>query len=1536
MRTLPSIIAAFVCLGLSTSGWTQEIVDDWRYTLRRPANEWRQVNFDDSEWTKGTGGFGTYGTPGARVGTTWATNSIWLRKSFELTSIPANPALLMHHDEDADIYINGKQVGNVAGYTSKYVVIPIDNEERGVLKTGNNTMAVHCKQTTGGQFIDVHLIDAGSVPELPKPKRSTKPFLSELITKWGAEVTPENAWTEYPRPLMRRDNWTNLNGNWDYAVTPIDVQEKPTDWSGKILVPYSLESKLGGVQRLLDASEALWYHRSFRLEEKSAGRSWLLNFEAVDYRCEVIVNGKSVGTHTGGNTPFSLDISDAISEGDNELVVRVEDATEAFQLRGKQVINARGIWYTQVSGIWQTVWLEEAAGDHIDDLKISTSAKEGSITVETKTVSNKTVEVVVKDGETTVATVKGGTTTTLKLDGAKLWTPANPHLYDITVNLLDESGQVVDSVDSYAGIRDVGKVKDADGHWRFTLNGEVVFHWGPLDQGWWPDGLLTPPSDEAMLFDIEWLKSAGFNMIRKHIKVEPRRYYYHCDRLGMMVWQDQVSGGIGRNNGWPAWTRLMPNPVDAMWPPKQHKQFMAELEEMIGSLESHPSIVCWVPFNEAWGQHQTVKVGKWTSRRDPSRLVNVASGGNFWPAGDIVDEHRYPHPGFPFDLNTNGRFDDYIKVMGEFGGHGYPVKGHLWDANRRNWGYGGLPQNEEEYKERYATSLRMLNELRGKGIAAGVYTQTTDVEGEINGLMTYDRKVIKIPAKDLAVLHQVLFTETPQQAAKADQFPREALREVPTNRKPAPVMSAETILAGLESHDKALYIKAGWIRDPYITTGPDDFYYLTGTQPKEGDPREAKNPYNIGLGDASIVGDQVRLWRSKDLINWESLGPIFTVDDTMKAKSGKKIPKRLIWAPEVHWLADKGRWALVHCPGMHSSLAFTEGKELRAPWTHPMNGAMGKRHDPSIFTDDDGKRYLLWANTSIAPLSDDLTGYTAKPVRIDPAGSRPGPDGEPISRIGHEGATMIKVGDKYVHLGTAWSTDQGRKGSYNLYYCVADKITGPYGPRKFAGRFLGHGTPFKDKQGKWWCTAFFNGNVPPVTRAGIQTRDIGDNAKTINEQGVTIVPLDVRMLDNGEVYIRAKDPDYANPGPDEAQKFDDVGQAANLSTSLKTRKQAGSLHYDDLAVSGRWSADRINAWYDAHPWLVGCNYYPATAINQIDMWQASTWDPKQIDKELGWAESIGMNTLRVYLHDLVWADDEEGLYKRMDEFLEICENHGIRPFFVFFDDCHYPKPKLGEQPLPVRAWHNSGWLNCPARDVALRYAHGTATQTEVAQLKGYVQRTMQRFANDERVLAWELYNEPGRGAGNLDGQAKRGAIGDLSRKLVHDSWVWAREVNPSQPITSCTAGSVGEMNKAINYANADMHSIHCYSPPEELEKLIEEYQADGRPILMTEWLARSAGSTVQDCLPVLKRHNVAAINWGLVVGKSQTHYPWSSRKGPNGKRLDVNETRASGHIIRPGEPFPEPKVWFHDLFRMDGTPFDQAEIDTFRELIGIE
>ena len=573
-------------------------------------------------------------------------------------------------------------------------------------------------------------------------------------TAWGERVTADNAWRDYPRPALRRTNWTNLNGYWQFVVTRGAVRETPAKWSGKIVVPFAIEAPLSGVARRFGPDDALWYRRTVAVK-KRPDRRYLLNFEAVDYESTVWVNGTKVGSHRGGFLPFSFDITDALNDGRNTIIVRVTDATDTpgrYQLHGKQRLDPQGIWYTPVSGIWQTVWMEEVPRRYIADLKI-TATIDGKVSVRVATSGvagggepRRVVVTASLDGKQVARAEANGPTVQLAIDDPQLWSPRSPTLYDLTVTLGD------DVVQSYVGLREVGRAKDADGHWRFTLNGKPIFHFGTLDQGWWPDGLLTPPSDEAMRSDIEFLKAAGFNTIRKHIKVEPRRYYYHCDRIGMMVWQDHVSN---RNRSVdPKWTRLQPDPAKVTWPAAAHRQFMTELQGMIDRLGNHPCIVLWVPFNEAWGQHQTVEVVKWVMKYDPTRLVNVASGGNFFPVGHVVDAHRYPHPGFPFELGRGGRFDPFVKVMGEFGGHGFPVKDHLWNPGKRNWGYGGLPKDKQEWLERYRTSMKMLGELKRQGIAAGIYTQTTDVEGEINGLITYDRKVRKIPPEQLRKIHQ--------------------------------------------------------------------------------------------------------------------------------------------------------------------------------------------------------------------------------------------------------------------------------------------------------------------------------------------------------------------------------------------------------------------------------------------------------------------------------------------------------------------------------------------------------------------------------------------------------------------------------------------------------------------------------------------------------------------------------------------------------------------------------------------------------------
>jgi len=580
-----------------------------------------------------------------------------------------------------------------------------------------------------------------------------QPVPGKMMTRWGRDVKPANAWREYPRPQFERAKWQNLNGLWDYAVTAKDAPQ-PSEWPGKILVPYAIESTLSGVGTLLSPEQALWYRQSFKHSTKS-GHRLLLNFEAVDYHATIWVNGQHVGEHIGGNTAFSFDITETLKKGVNEIIMRVWDATGGAQLRGKQTLEPKGIWYTRVSGIWQTVWLEEVPDRHLVDAKISTAIDPATISVSPRLAGGlqpgETVRVTAMLGRKLIATAAGPGDLQLNIADAKLWSPAQPSLYDLKIELLDAKGKVVDTVKSYAGIRVVGQRRDAQGHLRFTLNGQEIFHWGPLDQGWWPDGLLTPPSDAAMRSDVYFLKQAGFNMIRKHIKVEPRRYYAYCDRAGIMLWQDQVAGGKN-----PKWTRMQPNPTDAEWSDTDHAQWMAELKAMMDELNNHPSIVVWVTFNEAWGQHRTVEVGQWTMAYDPTRLVNVASGGNFWPAGHIADHHQYPNPGFPLE---DERFKDLIKVVGEFGGHGWPVEGHLWNPGMRNWGYGGLPKDKEEYLARYIKSLDLLTELQAKGIAAGVYTQTTDVEGEINGLISYDREVIKTPAAKLAELHKRLGPE---------------------------------------------------------------------------------------------------------------------------------------------------------------------------------------------------------------------------------------------------------------------------------------------------------------------------------------------------------------------------------------------------------------------------------------------------------------------------------------------------------------------------------------------------------------------------------------------------------------------------------------------------------------------------------------------------------------------------------------------------------------------------------------------------------
>jgi len=569
-----------------------------------------------------------------------------------------------------------------------------------------------------------------------------KPVEGHITTRWAEEVDPQMPWPEYPRPQMVRKQWLNLNGLWEYLIEPKnpfnDLANRGHDvkWDGKILVPYCVESALSGVKKPLGPENQLWYRRNFTVPDEWRDQRVLLHFGAVDWECIVWVNGKKAGSHRGGYDPFSFDITDLLHDGDNQLTVFVWDPTDAgTQPRGKQVRNPRGIWYNPVSGIWQTVWLEPVPSASIARIKNVPDVDERllRVTVVGREVnSSHSVRITASDQEgKTVAIATGAVDEAIELtiDNPKLWSPESPNLYDLSVELLS-GDTVADRVESYFATRNISLAKDDNGVLRMMLNGEPVFHYGPLDQGWWPDGLYTAPTDEALAYDLKVLKQLGMNMLRKHVKIEPERLYYHCDRLGLLVWQDMPSGGAEKSD-------------------ESKKQFRVELQRMIDFLHNYPCIVMWVPFNEGWGQHDTPEISQWVKQYDPSRLVNEASGWRDQGSGDIKDVHSYPGPKMP-PLEENR-----AAVLGEFGGLGLPVAGHLW-WNKRNWGYRDY-KSRKELQHHYDNLIHRLRPMVLNGLCAAVYTQTTDCEGEVNGLMTYDRAVVKLDAEHAADLHACLY-----------------------------------------------------------------------------------------------------------------------------------------------------------------------------------------------------------------------------------------------------------------------------------------------------------------------------------------------------------------------------------------------------------------------------------------------------------------------------------------------------------------------------------------------------------------------------------------------------------------------------------------------------------------------------------------------------------------------------------------------------------------------------------------------------------
>ncbi len=566
-----------------------------------------------------------------------------------------------------------------------------------------------------------------------------------IQSRWAKEVSPENALKSYPRPQMVRTGWTNLNGLWDYAITPKDTGQ-PTAFEGQILVPYPIESALSGVKKTLLPTQNLWYKRNISFSPKTGERT-LLHFGAVDWQATVFVNGKEVGQHKGGYAAFSFDITDALRSGSNELTVKVFDPSDqGTGPHGKQVLNPQNIYYTPSSGIWQTVWLETVPTVSIVDLKMTPDIDKGVLSLRVTTsavipaqagISIKAVvsgcsecEILkqVQDDDRTRSIV-------LKIPNAKLWSPANPYLYDLTVKL----GK--DEVKSYFGMRKISIGKDAKGIDRIFLNNKPYYNLGTLDQGFWPDGLYTAPTDEALAFDIKAIKAMGFNTIRKHIKVEPARWYYWADKLGMLVWQDFV------------------NPNQSLPEGSKEEFEKGALDEMT-QLHNNPSIVAWVLFNEKWGQYDQQRLSEWVKKTDPSRILNGHSGEllyvneqlrspspNAYVSADMTDVHSYPDPMMP--IKQAGK----AQVCGEFGGIGVFIPDHQWLTGSA-WGY--IQEKPAALKAKYTIMNQHLQLMEKEGLSGSIYTQPFDVEGEQNGLMTYDREVVKIPFAEMRKIHSQL------------------------------------------------------------------------------------------------------------------------------------------------------------------------------------------------------------------------------------------------------------------------------------------------------------------------------------------------------------------------------------------------------------------------------------------------------------------------------------------------------------------------------------------------------------------------------------------------------------------------------------------------------------------------------------------------------------------------------------------------------------------------------------------------------------
>jgi len=574
-----------------------------------------------------------------------------------------------------------------------------------------------------------------------------KPAGDKIKTAWAEKVDPLNPLPEYPRPQMVRSEWKNLNGLWEYAITP-QSGTLPGTFQGKILVPFAVESALSGVNKPVGPDNALWYRTRFTIPSTFKKKNIILHFGAVDWLSAIYINGVKAGTHQGGYDPFWFNITELIKgNGPQTLELKVTDPVDKGpQPRGKQVLNPSGIWYTSVTGIWQTVWLEAVPSTYIVSTRqvpdIDNQVLRLNVTVN-NALPGDIIKASAWDGSAIVSEKESdaGEGIILNISNQKLWTPDDPFLYDLKISIV-RKGKIVDEVKSYFAMRKSSLQADDNGVLRMMLNNKFVFQYGPLDQGWWPDGLYTAPTDGALLFDIAKTKEMGFNAIRKHVKVEPARWYYHCDRTGMLVWQDMPSGDLGGGQ----WNTRpgMEGGSDKVRTDESEKIYRTEWNAIIDYLYNSPCIVVWVPFNESWGQFKTSEITKWTMEKDPTRLVNSASGGNFHEVGHILDLHNYPQPVMAKPEVFGSK---QALVLGEFGGLGLPLEGHTW-LDKNNWGYRTF-ENADTLFNTYDSYLKQIVPFIKRGLSAAIYTQTTDVEIECNGLLTYDRKVVKVPESKL-------------------------------------------------------------------------------------------------------------------------------------------------------------------------------------------------------------------------------------------------------------------------------------------------------------------------------------------------------------------------------------------------------------------------------------------------------------------------------------------------------------------------------------------------------------------------------------------------------------------------------------------------------------------------------------------------------------------------------------------------------------------------------------------------------------------